>query len=85
MPDLILRRANHGGKVHLELRDHGPAETSYRTIATVSYETALEIAQAGAPYWLFGEPDPKAIQGERDLEKAAKLRAKAARLEAGDE
>lgn len=83
MADLILRPTGRGGKFFLQLRDHGPAETSYLTLAMVSYETAREIAQARAPYWLVREPDPKAIQRERDLEKAEKLRAEAARLEAG--
>jgi hypothetical protein len=41
----------------LQLRNHGPAETEYLTIARVSDELAREIIRAGAAFWLFGDPE----------------------------
>lgn len=63
MPDLILRpsgRADPAKAWSLQLRYHesyGPAE--YFTIARVSEATAREIIRAGAPFWLFGDPDER--------------------------
>lgn len=85
MADLILRPTGRAGKFSLQLRDHGPAETAYWTLATVSYETAQVIAQAGSPCWLFGEPDFAQVQREIAIDRAEKLRVEAARLEADNE
>ena len=60
--DLILRPANKYVTEKpwaLQLRDHGPAETDYYTIAFVNDEVARAIIRAGACYWLFGDPDEK--------------------------
>jgi hypothetical protein len=59
MPDLILRPSTlvEGKPWALQLRYHdscGP--TDYHTITGVSEETARAIAEAGAPYYLFGDP-----------------------------
>lgn len=57
--NLILRPSGlvAGKPWVLQLRYHGPAETQYHTIARVSEEMAREIVAAGAPTWLFGDPD----------------------------
>jgi hypothetical protein len=59
MVDLILRPSdrNHEKPFALQLRDHQMAETAYHTIAYVTREMAFEIIAAGAPTWLFGEPE----------------------------
>ena len=59
MADLILRPSTHisGKPWALQLRNHGPAETEYLTIARVSDKLAREIIRAGAAFWLFGDPD----------------------------
>ena len=63
MPDLILRPSTHihGKPWALQIRHHGPAETEYYTIARVSDEMAKNIIEAGAAFWLFGDPDKKAM------------------------
>lgn len=58
MTDLILRPSSKGPEFYaLQLRDHGPAETDYHTIATVREDVARAIISAGAAFWLFGDPD----------------------------
>ncbi len=56
--DLILRPSTvHKDKPYaLQLRDHGPADTEYYTIAHVSLPTALEVVDAGKPFFLYGDP-----------------------------
>lgn len=57
MADLVLRkRAN--GRYALQLRDHGPAETTYFDLAIVDWRTALAITDAGAPAWLHPSEKP---------------------------
>lgn len=42
----------------LQLRNHSsPGEVEYTTIAWLSADMARTIVDAGAPYWLFGDPD----------------------------
>lgn len=85
MADLILRpsglpeRANRPWS--LQLRDHGPAETSYDTLCRVDDDTARAIVWAGAPSWLFGEPDWAARTTARSLERARDLRERADAIE----
>lgn len=58
MPDLILRPsglASHPWSLQLRFHE-SVGETDYHTIARVSDEVARKIVEAGAPYWLFGEP-----------------------------
>lgn len=61
MPDLILRPSSlvPGKPWALQLRYHGAVETEYVTIARVTEERAREIVRAGAPCWLFGDPDKR--------------------------
>lgn len=60
MPDLILRPSGLPDRPwSLQLRWHGPAETDYCTIARVGEDLARAIVAAGAPFWLFGDPDEK--------------------------
>lgn len=62
MPDLILRPSTHvpGKPWALQLRWHDSlGETEYQTLARVSDETARSIIEAGAAFWLFGDPDKK--------------------------
>ena len=62
MADLILRPTAliPGKPWALQLRYHESlGETEYVTIARVSDERAREIVKAGAPFWLFGDPDAK--------------------------
>ena len=62
MPDLILRPASPTFSKKpwaLQLREHGPAETEYHTIAYVGDDVARDIIRAGACFWLFGNPDDK--------------------------
>lgn len=87
MVDLVLRPSglpeSAGKPWSLQLRYHdccGPAD--YHTLLRVSDEVAQEIIKAGAPEWLFGEPDwnersrLKRIECARQMEeRAAELRA----------
>jgi hypothetical protein len=59
MPDLILRNGPLGGRksVEVQLRYHGPVETEYVHVCYVTPEAAREMVKAGAPFWLFGDPD----------------------------
>lgn len=60
--DLILRPSGlpHPTRTWaLQLRDHGPAETDYHTLARISLRTAQAVVDAGAPYWLFGAPEDR--------------------------
>ncbi len=65
MADLVLRPSGIPDRPwSLQLRYHdccGPTE--YLTLTRVSEERAREIVHAGAPFWLFGDPDEK--QGQR--------------------
>lgn len=87
MVNLILRPTGLPEKLNkpwaLQLRVHGPAETDYATLCRVSDETAREIIEAGAPYWLFGEPDWEKRQAARNAERARVLREQADRLDGG--
>ena len=61
MPDLILRPSTlkPGKPWVLQLRYHdccGPTESS--TLAYVSDDQAREVIEAGAAFWLFGDPAP---------------------------
>ena len=65
MPDLILRPSGMPKEKKkpwaLQLRYHdccGPTE--YHTLAYISDDTAREVIEAGAPDWLFGDPDKEA-------------------------
>lgn len=64
MTDLILRLSGRKPPHEwtLQLRQHGPAETDYHTIAHVSDAVARDIMQAGACSWLFGDPDGDGVQ-----------------------
>lgn len=68
--DLILRPSGlvDGKPWALQLRYSGMAETNYHTIARVSEEVAREIIAAGAPFWLFGDPDEQraALRGGKE-------------------
>ena len=60
MADLVLRPSTLSPEKPwcLQLRWHeccGPTE--YLTVARVSDEVARDIIRAGAPTWLFGDPD----------------------------
>lgn len=59
MSDLVVRpydlRPNQP-KWCLQLRRTGMPETEYITLATGDDDWAREIIDAGAPFWLFGEP-----------------------------
>ena len=59
MADLILRPSSFykDRPWALQLREHGPAETEYHTIAHVGEQTARAIVAAGPAFWLFGDPD----------------------------
>lgn len=85
MASLILRPSGLPERVNrpwsLQLRHHGPAETSYDTLARVDDDTARAIVDAGAPSWLFGEPDWKARADARGLERARALREQADAIE----
>lgn len=57
MSDLVIRPSGLPEKPwSLQLREHGPAETSYHTLWRGSEEIAREIIDAGQAFWLFGEP-----------------------------
>lgn len=57
MADLIIRPSGLPAKPwSLQLRWHGPAETTYETLWRGSEEAAREIIDAGTAFWLFGEP-----------------------------
>ncbi len=60
MVDLILRPStlSPGRPWSLQLRYHeccGPTE--YHTLCRLSDNEAREVIRAGAPFWLFGNPD----------------------------
>jgi hypothetical protein len=57
--DLILRPSgrNPPKEWELLLREHGPAETDYYHIAYVGSDMARDIVEAGACFYLFGDPD----------------------------
>jgi hypothetical protein len=58
VPDLILVPSSTNQHIYLlRLREAGPAETEYHTIASVSLAVAKDIIRAGAAFWLHGEPD----------------------------
>ena len=86
MVDLILRPSGldemHGKPWALQLRFAGMPSTSYQTLAHVSDETAQQIIEAGAPFWLFGEPDWSDRARKKALEHARALREQAAAIEA---
>jgi hypothetical protein len=88
-PELILRPSGleekHNKPWSLQLRYGGMPETQYVTLARVSDDTAQEIMKAGAPSWLFGEPNWDERLRKRALEHARQLeeQAKAIRAEAG--
>lgn len=72
----------HNKPWSLQLRYHescGPTE--YYTIANVSDDVAQAIISAGAPEWLFGEPDWEAREKARRREQARVLREQADELE----
>ena len=68
MADLVLRPSTLAPEKPwcLQLRWHeccGPTE--YLTIARVSDEVARDIIRAGAPTWLFGDPDSGGAGAQR--------------------
>lgn len=66
MPDLILVPSPTNQHLYLlRLREAGPAETEYHTIASVSLAVAKDIIRAGAAFWLHGEPDDPKPKPER--------------------
>ncbi|WP_148210525.1 hypothetical protein [Beijerinckia indica] len=76
MPDLILRLSGllEGKPWSLQLRYHdccGPTE--YITLTRVSDDTAKDIIKAGAPDWLFGEPDWDNENRKRELGRVGDL------------
>lgn len=82
MVNLILRPSGLEEKYNkpwsLQLRHHGSyGETEYDTLCRVDDNTAKQIILAGAPYWLFGEPDWNKRYKLRQLEKARELEEKA--------
>ncbi len=85
MVDLILRPSGLPESMNkpwsLQLRDHGPAETTYETLCRVSDETAQAIFEAGGAFWLFGEPDWEERCRAKDKERARQLREKADELD----
>lgn len=66
MSDLILRSfglSPPGKPYALQIRKHESlGETEYYTICYVSLEMGKEIVKAGAPYWMFGEPQEKPVE-----------------------
>jgi hypothetical protein len=78
---LILRPSGleetHNKPWSLQLRYHDGPETNYVTLCRVSDEGAREIIDAGAPYWLFGEPDWDDRFRKREIERARVLEEEA--------
>lgn len=79
MVDLILRPSGfeekHKKPWALQLRFHESCgETEYHTLCRVNDETAKEIIRAGAPEWLFGEPNWEDRAREKSLDRAYVLR-----------
>lgn len=58
MTDLIVRPTGMPAPrdYMLQLREAHCGGTDYETIAYISEQTAREIVDAGAPYWLHGDP-----------------------------
>ena len=87
MVDLVLRPSGlkevHNKPWSLQLRDAQMAETTYETLCRVSDREAQVIIEAGAPFWLFGEPDWEWREQERAREKARVLREQADKLDGG--
>lgn len=85
MVNLVLRPSGiteaQGKPWALQLRWHDLGGTDYQTLCRVSDHTASEIMEAGAPYWLFGEPkwDARAVAGKREAARA--LLAEVSRME----
>lgn len=50
-------------KWSLQLRRAGMSETEYITFATGNEAWAREVVEAGAPYWLFGDPRKETTDG----------------------
>jgi hypothetical protein len=72
------------GPAHFDLviRDHGPAETNYYLIKTVTDEVAEEIMRAGAPQWLYGVPDWEKRAIQQKIACAEKQKAEGERMAA---
>lgn len=85
MTTLILRPSGLPERVNrpwsLQLRDHDLGGTHYETLCRVDDDTAWAIVDAGAPGWLFVQPDRKARDDARDLECARVLREQADDIE----
>lgn len=58
MADLIIRPTGRGADDPwvLQLRRAGMPQTEYHTLARIDEATAREIVEAGAAFWLFGDP-----------------------------
>jgi hypothetical protein len=87
MVNLVLRPSGleerHNKRWALQLRTHESlGETEYHTIACVSDKAAQEIIRAGAPKWLFGEPDWEKRDRARQIERARLLEEGAAAIRA---
>lgn len=70
--DLILRPsglADPQKAWSLQLRDYAcqGVPPTYSTLCRVSKETAQYIIEAGAAYWLFGEPKDETEELERTI------------------
>jgi hypothetical protein len=61
MVDLVIRPSGRNDPKQawaVQLRWHESlGETEYQTLCRVPDEVAREIVRAGAPSWLFGDPD----------------------------
>lgn len=85
MVDLVLRPSGRPESENkpwsLQLRWHESlGETEYLTLARVSDDMAQQIMRAGAPFWLFGEPDWNERETARRLERARQMEEQAAQL-----
>jgi hypothetical protein len=65
MADLILTETRLAGDkaVRLSIRQADCGHTEYEHVAYLSLDRAREIVEAGAPYWLHGDP---AIRTDKD-------------------
>ena len=68
----------------LVLRQHDMGGTDYETICYLSDDRALEVFEAGAPYWIFGKPNWDDRAKKRALERARVLREEAEKIEAAN-
>lgn len=86
MTSLVIRPSGleekHNKPWSLCLRERDSVETNYTRLCFLTDEGARAVIEAGAPYWLFGEPDWENRFRKRELERARVLREEAAAIEA---